>query len=365
MKLIFRLIATLTALILLVSAYSGWVDPRTWAWPAIAGLAFPFVMGSVLLVAFLCLVLRQWRALVIVAGAILLAWPTIRLHAPLSGAKEIPQDVTTFRVMTYNVAGFEELEAKTLRYILAQDADFVLMQETTWTSMDFTDLPQHVDLREELEQKYPYHSQGYHDLAILSKLPYTVYNDTTLMQRSGTADDNSGYHYYAKAFDLKVAGRPLRIVNVHLQSIGLSNDDKTLYKKITSNEINSRQDISQVRHSILSKLAGAFRRRAGEAQQLRSFLDEVTSVPDVIVCGDFNDTPGSYCYRTIRGKDFNDAFADCGRWPTFTFNRDRFYFKIDHILYRGGLQAMNIRCDRAGGSDHYPQLATFALLPSP
>lgn len=361
MKFIFRLIAIFTAIVMLASAYSGWVDPRTWSWPAVLGLAFPVVLGGTLLVALLCLLLRQWRALAIVAGAILLAWPVIRLHAPLNGAKDIPQEVTTFRLMTYNVAGFEELEAKTLRYILAQDADFVLMQETAWTSVDFTDLPHHVELRDELEQKYPYHSQGYHDLAILSKLPYTVYNDTTLMQRTAAGDDNKGYHYYAKAFDLKVAGKPLRIVNVHLQSIGLSNDDKELYKKITSNDIESRQDISQVRHSIMSKLAGAFRRRAGEAQQLRSFLDENTSVPDVIVCGDFNDTPGSYCYSTIRGKDYDDAFAQCGRWPTFTFNRDRLYFKIDHILYRGDLEAMDFRCDRAGGSDHYPQLVTFAL----
>ena len=362
MKFIFKVIAILTAIVLLVSAYSGWIDPRTWAWPAVLGLAFPIVMAGVLLVAVLCLLLRQWRALAILSLAVLLAWPAIKLHMPLKGSKEASPQETTFRVMTYNVAGFEELEAKTMRYILAQDADFVMLQETSWGPMDFTDLPQHVDLREELEQKYPYHSQGYHDLAILSKLPYTVYNDTTLKQGLGSPDDvGSEYHFYAKAFDLKVAGMPLRIVNVHLQSIGLSHDDKELYKKLTRNELEGRSDMSQVRHSILSKLAGAFRRRAGEAEQLRTFLNDSTMPANVIVCGDFNDTPGSNCYRTVRGKDFNDAFAECGRWPTFTFNRDRFYFKIDHILYRGGLQAMDYRCDRSGGSDHYPQLVTFAF----
>ena len=64
--------------------------------------------------------------------------------------------------------------------------------------MDFTDLPQHVDLRDEIEQKYPYHSHGYHDLTILSKLPYTVYGDTTLKQGFGSPDDiGSEYHFYA------------------------------------------------------------------------------------------------------------------------------------------------------------------------
>ena len=283
MKFICRLIAILTAIVLLGSAYSGWVDPRTWAWPAIAGLALPFVLGGTLLVALLCLVLRQWRAIAIVLGAMVLAWPAIRLHVPLKGSKEASPQATTFRVMTYNVAGFD-LEATTMRYILAQDADFVLLQETSLGPMDFTDLPQHVDLRDTLEQKYPYHSQGYHDLTILSKLPYTVYNDTTLKQGFGSPDDiGSEYHFYAKAFDLQVAGTPLRIVNVHLQSIGLSDSDKELYKKITRNELAGRSDMSQVRHSIMSKLAGAFRRRAGEAQQLRNILNDSAMAPNVIV----------------------------------------------------------------------------------
>ena len=363
MKLVFRLIAAATALVLLMSAYGGWIDPRTWAVPAVATLALPVVVAGALLVALACLVVRQWQALAMVALAAVLAWPVVRLSMPLSGSKEVSDRQTTVRVMTYNVAGFD-MEAKTLRYILDQDADFVVLQETSLGPMDFSDLPQHVDLREELEQKYPYHSQGYHDLAILSKLPYTVYNDTTLKQGFGAADDiHSEYHFYAKAFDLQVAGTPLRIVNVHLQSIGLSDHDKQLYKKLTSNELKDRGDVAQVRHSLLGKLAGAFRRRASEAHQLRDILSDTVTAPNVIVCGDFNDTPGSYSYRTIRGDDLHDAYAECGRWPVFTFNRDRFYFNIDHILYRGHLQAVDYQLHRAGASDHYPQVVTFAITP--
>lgn len=361
MKYLFRILSVLAALLLLLSAYGGWVDPRSWALPAVATLAFPVVLAGVTLVALACLFMRQWVALAIVVVAFVFAWPVVRLNMPLQGDKEVNEQQTTFRVMTYNVAGFD-MEAKTLRYILEQNADFVILQETSLGPMDFSDLPQHVDLRDELEQKYPYHSQGYHDLAILSKLPYTVYNDTTLKQGFGSPDDiHSEYHFYAKAFDLQVAGMPLRIVNVHLQSIGLSDHDKELYKKLTSNELQGRGDVSQVRHSLLSKLAGAFRRRAGEAHQLRGILNDTVAAPNVIVCGDFNDTPGSYSYRTICGDELRDAYAECGRWPTFTFNRDRFYFNIDHILYRGHLQAVGYRLDRAGGSDHYPQQVTFAI----
>ncbi len=363
MKLIFRIIAIGVALMLLASAYGGWFDPRVWALPAVAHLALPAAVCVAVVAALACALARQWRALLVLVAAAMLAWPVVRLHMPLRGEQRADEHATTFRVMTYNVAGFD-LEAKTLRYILDQDADFVVLQETSLGPMDFTDLPQHVDLREELEQKYPYHSQGYHDLAILSKLPYTVYNDTTLKQGFGSPDDiHSEYHFYAKAFDLQVAGMPLRIVNVHLQSIGLNENDKELYKKLTRNELKGRHDMTQVRHSLMSKLEGAFRRRAGEAHQLRDILNDTIGAPNVVVCGDFNDTPGSYSYRTIRGSDLHDAYAECGRGPVFTFNRDRFYFNIDHILYRGSLQAVDHRLDRAGGSDHYPQLVTFAITP--
>ena len=358
MKFIFKSIATLLGLLLLAAAYSGWVNPAQWALPAVLGLAMPVVLVVVFVATLFMLVMRQWRAAAILVFCAVLAWPVIELLVPLRGATDIPTTATTFRVITYNVAGFD-LEAKTLRYILDQDADFVMLQETSLAPMDFTDLPQHVDLRDELEQKYPYHSRGYHDLAIMSKLPYTVLGDTTLRQRPD--GESNEYHFYAKAFNLQLAGQPLTIVNVHLQSIGLNDDDKELYKRLTRSDIDNHHDLKRVKASLVSKLQGAYSRRAGEAQQLRYIINDTIAMPNLIVCGDFNDTPGSFCYRTVRGKDMRDAFAECGTWPTYTFNRDRFYFKIDHILYRGNLKAMNISCDHQGGSDHYPQVVTFAI----
>ena len=108
-------------------------------------------MGVVLMVALSCLLMRQWRALLVLAVATVLAWPVIHLHMPLRGARGDADSVTTFRVMTFNVAGFD-MEAKTLRYILDQNVDFVVLQETSLDPVDFSDLPQHVDLRDELEQ---------------------------------------------------------------------------------------------------------------------------------------------------------------------------------------------------------------------
>lgn len=364
MKTIFRILASIVGLLLLASAYSGWVNPNLWSAPALLGLALPLIMVAAVLVALMLLLLKQWRALILLTLCAIVAWPVMRLYVPLRGEVSPPEGTTTFRVMTYNVAGFD-IEARTMRYILNQDADFVLLQEASMEPVDFTDLPQHVELREEIDQKYPFRSQGYHDLVILSKLPYTVQSDTTLKQGGALADSMAGYHFYAKIFNVQLAGQPLAIVNVHLQSIGLTGRDKELYKKLTRNQIDSRGELRQVKSSLLDKLQGAYKRRASEATQLRSVIDHAVATPNVIVCGDFNDTPGSYSYRTIMGDDFADAYAQRGRWPVITFNRDRFYFKIDHILYRGNMTPLAMRCDRAGGSDHYPLVATFAITGNP
>jgi orotate phosphoribosyltransferase len=51
-----------------------------------------------------------------------------------------------------------------------------------------------------------------------------------------------------------------------------------------------------------------------------------------------------------------------GQNLTFTYNRNRLYFRIDHVLYRGALRAVNVRCEHSGTgshSDHYPLLTTF------
>ena len=153
-------------------------------------------------------------------------------------------------------------------------------------------------------------------------------------------------------------GRQLRIINLHLQSIGLSAEDKQIYRNITPlDSVQSREQMHQARHSLYAKLAGAFRRRAGEAHHLREIINN--SPENLIVCGDFNDTPASYCYWTVRGSDMADAYAQRGRGLTYTFNKDLMLFKIDHVLYRGDMNAVSIRRDKAGASDHYPLLTTF------
>lgn len=357
------LLAAITLAVVLWVLLAGWggrIDPRQWVLPAVAVLTYPAALIGALAMSVLLAVTRRWRLLLMLVLAAMTTWPAFKVNVPLNASQQPAGP--TFSVLTFNVMGFGgetgEINS-TMRYILDSGADLVVLQEGQLGPTDFNRLPTVLPMCDEIERKYPYHSHGYHDLIILSRWPYTVYSDTTLRQGFGSPDNGrSEYHFYAKAFDIDVPGHQLRVINVHLQSIGLNGDDKQTYRNITHlDSVRDLNQMRQVRSSLLSKIAGANRRRAGEAHQLRSIID--TSPENLILCGDFNDVPASYTYWTVRGSDLGDAWADCGRGLTYTFNTDMMLFHIDHILYRGSLKPVAIRRDKVGTSDHYPLWAAF------
>ncbi len=161
------------------------------------------------------------------------------------------------------------------------------------------------------------------------------------------------------AYDVEVEGHEVTVVNCHLQSIGLTDDDKELYRELTDKELRnpSRSELSKVKNGIVTKLLAAFRIRAQQARYIKEFL--ATRKGNVILVGDFNDVPGSYAYRTIKSDGLKDAYSECAFGPTVTYNDNRFYFRIDQMLYRGDLEAVRIKRGDLRSSDHYPLLATF------
>ena len=356
------------ACLLVFSAYSGKVDPHTSAIFPLITLTFPYLLGLTVVVAILWLILLRWRVALIPIVAIALSWPMVRIVCPLN----IPQhkitakeDSTKFTVLTYNVMSFEKNThwdhhdgERTLKYILDSDADVVMIQEGS-LSVDYNNLPMLKPHLNMFKKRYPYRSHGYHDQVILSKHPYTVVEDSTIKEGFASPDDPlSMYHFYARGYDVLVPGHTVRFINLHLSSMMFTHEDKKAYMDLTDlKDQPKRSEISTIRHSLLSKLSVAFRKHAVEARIIRHVIDQ--SGENVIVCGDFNEVPGSYTYRTIKGNDMRDAYSDCAFGLANTFRDNRFYFKIDHILYRGDMKAVRCRVDKEGDSDHYPQIATF------
>ena len=362
LKITLIVITSLMAIALLASAWGGLVHPAKSRILPFLILALPltFVINVVIMLSWL--IALRWKISLITLVALLLSYQPLSTVCPMNLFSGSNEKENTFKVMTFNVANFGPYNpknhepSKSMRYILDQNADFVLLQEGS-QERNYLKLSNVEMMSDELVQKYPYHSDGRRDLMIFSKYPYSVVPDSAF---DALHEYKGGL--YAKAFDIELPeGHQLRIINVHLRSIGMAEGDKELYADITKGgvRVDKRSELRRIKHSFYNKLTTAFNRHAIEAELIRSIIDN--SPENVILCGDFNEVPSSYCYRTICGDDMNDTFQDCGVGMTYTFHDRRMYFKIDHILYRGKMQAVDWHRDKEGDSDHYPQIATFVM----
>ena len=349
MKSLCRLLAIVVAFVLLFAAYGGRVDPSVWSLPALATLALPVVAVATVVVLALLALFRQWRAAVIIVGALFLSWPTLRLISPVTLLHPDANPAKTqLKVLTMNVKEFNWFDgtkspSKTMRYILDEDADVVVIQEGL-VYFSYEHLDKVKPMLKELYKKYPYRKKHFFDVGILSKYPFTEVESQALAKES--------LDYFIKAWDVEAPGGNLRVVSMHLSSLRFTSNDSKVIETINMPSGRKRR-ISSVAH----KLDDGFRIHAVQARAMRDLLND--SPADVLVMGDMNDTPGSFTYRTVCGDDFHDAWADTGFGPTYTFNAHHLYVKIDHILYRGELKPLSCRRVKAGESDHYPLVAVF------
>ena len=348
MKYIIHLLAIVLAFVLLLSAYGGRVDPVVWTLPSMLTLALPVVLLFVIVAMVLLAIFKQWRAVVVLLGALLLSWPTIRLISPFNISQpKADSEKTQLKVLTMNVTEFNWQKgnepSENMRYILDQDADIVVIQEGL-VYFSFENLSTVKPMLKELYKKYPYRKKEFYDVGIISKYPFTEVKSEVLSQDT--------LNYFIKAWDVEAPGGELRVVNMHLSSLRFTANDSQVIESM-----NVPSDRKRRIKSVAQKLGNGFISHSRQAKAVRQLLDETSG--DVLVMGDMNDTPGSFTYRTVCGEDLRDAWADTGFGPIYTFHAHHLYVKIDHIFYRGDMKVLSCRRDKEGESDHYPLVAVF------
>ncbi|MDR1809492.1 MAG: endonuclease/exonuclease/phosphatase family protein, partial [Prevotella sp.] len=80
----------------------------------------------------------------------------------------------------------------------------------------------------------------------------------------------------------------------------------------------------------------------------------------MIICGDFNDTPFSYAYQTIRGN-FVDSFKETGNGFGFTYHENAMLMRIDYIMHTKNIVSFNCEVGNVKYSDHYPIWSYLSL----
>lgn len=338
----------------LLASYGGYINPDKFALAQLANMTFPGWIVLTLILLAVNLFIRKKLAWLSVAVLVACIGPILTI-SPLnftSRSLSPDDDSRTFTLLTYNVYNFRDNQGvnpewgnRTLSYILSTDADIVCLQE----SSNLNGVGKKAQ-RDSINSRYPYRLYSNRSGEVLLSKYHATEIDTP------QPDWGSGSFC---AYDVEVEGHEVTVVNCHLQSIGLTDDDKELYRELTDKELRnpSRSELSKVKNGIVTKLLAAFRIRAQQARYIKEFL--ATRKGNVILVGDFNDVPGSYAYRTIKSDGLKDAYSECAFGPTVTYNDNRFYFRIDQMLYRGDLEAVRIKRGDLRSSDHYPLLATF------
>jgi endonuclease/exonuclease/phosphatase family metal-dependent hydrolase len=145
----------------------------------------------------------------------------------------------------------------------------------------------------------------------------------------------------ALATDLRVGDDTIRVINAHLSSIRLDQQD---YEAVR------RGPDAGERAKLWRRLRTAWEKRALQAEKLAEFIQ--ASPHPVIVCGDFNDTPVSYAMSKFR-RYVVDAFATHGSGLGGTYIGDLPSLRIDFIMHSPALEAVRFEKVGARLSDHH------------
>ena len=351
------LVNVVTLLVFLLSAFSDRVSPCSIMLFAFLGLVFPFLLLINMLFAIWWLLLFKWKFLLANIVVFIICSGQIFTYFPFnSKTKEIPNDC--IKILTYNVMRYNQYKNHTeekpngiITYILELDADIACIQEYGAVA-GMPRLISEEKIDKAFKKKYPYrkhltiiNSGGeISGNAVYSKFPIKSSQKIPFESR----------HNGSFCLELDINGKNVTLINNHLESNKLSSGDIVGYnellkgiKTLDSKKIEAMSDVMKNRLSV------SYRARAKQAELVSEYVRNSKN-PYIIVCGDFNDTPISYSRHTIMSGLLKDAFAETGLGMGVSYNKNKFWFRIDYILYSKNIKAYNCTVDKIKDSDHYP-----------
>ena len=326
----------------LFTAYlSVYISPDKYWILQLFGLAYPFILiGNLIFIGFWLLFKPRFLLLSLIS--ILVGWGFISRYVQLSGEEIEKGDV---KVISYNVKYFvgdenltqKENANKIVSFLEEQNADIICLQEARLRKKSIFNLPNTVKKLGSINHYQYARSSTTYGSVTMTRYPIINMGEIRF-------DESRNMTIYT---DVIIENDTVRIFNVHLQSYQIDPDK---YLIIDSMGIDQEKDLRQVRE-MSYKFKKAFQMRAGQVREIRKYIDE--SPYDVIVCGDFNDTPVSFAYQYLKG-DLTDAFVNSGEGVGRTYIGKLPSFRIDNIFYSDNFESYNFKTSNFRMSDHLP-----------
>ena len=153
--------------------------------------------------------------------------------------------------------------------------------------------------------------------------------------------------------DLKVNNDTIRVYATHLQSLQLGKAD---YARIEN--VKAGDSIIGSSKGILSKIKKGFTNRSIQVNMVKDVL--AVSPHPILFCGDLNDIPNSYTYRTVKGN-MQDAFLKKGFGIGRTYSGLSPTLRIDYIFADKNFRIKQFNRIVKNLSDHYMLVADVEL----
>jgi len=311
------------------------VSPNTFSLFSFFGLLYPWlVLGNLIFILFWWY-RKDWYALFSI-GCLLLGMNYI---PTLFGTNLSKNDLSgTTKIISYNVYGLRGWDKESGWVYGNQLGEFQKQKAAFGEVKIFAGQEMGENLAEKIGATFGLTSLvHFHTNGLLTSLP---------VKDKGKISFGKGTRNSCVWMDVVMQKKVVRVYSLHLQSNQISGKASKIAKEGDLREKETWLDIKTV--------MGSYRKAAKiRAKQVDEVAAHIAACPyPVIICGDFNDTPISYAYRTL-GNNRKDSFCEQGIGLGTTYAGNIPALRIDYILTDKVFQIGDYERYTFDFSDHY------------
>ena len=339
--------------------YPQFFTPASFIWMnGFLGLIAPYLIIIEILLCIFWLIAKPIMSLLPLATMVLgwqVVWSVFAWHPGTPFALKKKENI--LRVLSWNVKGFNgitnasnlKLRSEDMAYSIQKwNPDIICLQEYN-TNERPDDIANHANY---FSKKYPYNFFS-KDFQVAQNDYFSgsiIFSKYKILSAERISFTNGSL---ITAIILK-GDDTIQIFTTHLASFRFKqNDFDAMDQSSVANSISLNG-----KKGVLRKMRAAFMQRAIEAELVKENLAK-TNYP-AIITGDFNDVPGSYTYKTIKGN-WQDAFLEKGFGVGASFLGLSPTLRIDYILANSPWEVRGWESIDENLSDHHMIMADLVL----